>query len=131
MGGSGQSGAKTEYTDFGVDLGVVDGHRKQFFRATEAEANALAAELRKDRKELGDLALALSPADKLDAVRAIQLLAGKTTLEAAIGNWWGEEVPETEIYAVANDIEQVQFRKYMASRHYPGKYKVGEKPRWH
>jgi len=38
--------------------------------------------------------------------------SGKTTLEAAIGNWWGEEVPETEIYAVANDIEQVQFRVF-------------------
>jgi integrase len=33
------------------------------------------------------LALALSPADKLDAVRAIQLLAGKTTLEAVAREW--------------------------------------------
>lgn len=111
VGGPGQSGAKATYEDWGVDLGLVDGHRKQYFRATEQEANALAAELRKDRKELGDLALALSPADKLDAVKAIQLLAGKTTLEAAAREWIAGKttlLPIRTVAQVQNELVAAQ-----------------------
>lgn len=107
VGASGQSSAKAEYVDFGVDLGVVDGHRKQFFRPTREAAETLAAELRKDRKELGDLALTLSPSDKLDAVRAIQLLAGKATLEAVAREWLAGKATLLPIRTVAQVQEEL------------------------
>jgi hypothetical protein len=44
--------------------------------------------------------------------------SGKTTLEAAIGDWWAEENPGSEIYMCANDLEQAQQRSFEDMTHH-------------
>lgn len=52
------------------------GKRVQFFRSTQAEAKQVAAEWGQKAKTLGDAALALTPAQTVDAANAYALLKG-------------------------------------------------------
>ena len=54
------------------------GKRVQFFRSTQAEAKQVAAEWGQKAKTLGDAALALTPAQTVDAAQAFRMLEGHT-----------------------------------------------------
>lgn len=106
----GLGGAFVEYDDFAIDLGTVNGKRTIYFRTTMKEAEELAASLRRDRKEMGDLCRELTPADKLDAVRAIRILSGKTTLETAAAFYLAnhQDKPLKTVLDVQNELLAAQ-----------------------
>lgn len=54
------------------------GKRVQFFRSTQAEAKQVAAEWSQKAKTLGDAALAMTPAQTVDAAQAFRMLEGHT-----------------------------------------------------
>lgn len=65
-----------EVTDWIIDCGKVDGKRKRFVRATLAEAKSYAIVLRTDREIMGQIALALTPAQRIEAAQCFQELNG-------------------------------------------------------
>lgn len=59
---------------FVIDCGKVQGRRRVFRRKTKTEADAKASELRDERNRVGELALSLTPEQRVDAAAAYQLL---------------------------------------------------------
>lgn len=60
--------------DWVIDCGIINGRRRVFRRKTELLAEVKAAELRAERKKLGELAFALTPAQRIEAAQCYDAL---------------------------------------------------------
>lgn len=104
------SAGKT-YRYWYIDGGVIDGKRKILSFRTEEEARLEADRMRIARNKIGGDALRLRDRDKQDAVRALEVLARRATLEAA-AVFFVKHTPTGDGNKLLSDV----FTEYVAAK---------------